>query len=65
MKIAQDYINLIAKAVGLAMGVAVITLLIMKTVTLYDAVLMTGVGITALGISHFTNTKQNKSQENK
>jgi len=57
MKKTKELINLIAKAVGLAMGVAVTTLLIIGKVSLWDAVFMLGVGTLALGISNFTKAK--------
>lgn len=63
MKKAKSLINLIAKAVGLAMGVAVTVLMILGEVNMYDAVLLLGIGTAALGICHFTNPESEK--ENK
>ncbi len=63
MKKTKELINLIAKAVGLAMGVAVTVLMILSQIGTNDAVFLLGIGTAALGICHFTNNKSCK--ENK
>ncbi len=61
MKNAKELINLIFKAVGLAMGVAVTVLCIIKKVEVNSALTMLGVGLTSLGISQFTKTNENNN----
>ena len=46
--------NLIFKAVGLAMGVAVTVMSIINKVEPSSAFVMLGIGLTCLGISQFT-----------
>lgn len=58
MKI-KVFINLVFKAVGLAMGVAVTVLSILKEVTPSSAFIMLGIGLTCLGISQFTLSNEN------
>lgn len=54
MKSVKEMINLILKAVGLAMGVAVTVLCIIGKVDANTGLIMTGVGLACLGISQFT-----------
>ena len=56
---SKAFINLVFKAVGLAMGVAVTVLSILKEVTPSSALIMTGIGLTCLGISQFTLSNEN------
>ncbi len=58
MKI-KDFINLVFKAVGLAMGVSVTVLSIMKQIETSDGFTMLGIGLTCFGISHFTFSNEN------
>ena len=53
MKI-KALINLIFKAVGLAMGVAVTVMSIINKVEPSSSFIMLGIGLTCLGISQFT-----------
>lgn len=47
----QDMIQMILKAVGLAMGIGVIVLSIMKVVSVETSVLMLGIGLACMGIA--------------
>lgn len=58
MKI-KAFFNLLFKAVGLAMGVAVTVLSIIKKVEPSSAFIMLGTGLTCFGISQFTLTNEN------
>ena len=58
MKI-KAFINLVFKAVGLAMGVAVTVLSIINEVEPSSAFVMLGIGLTCFGISHFTFSNEN------
>lgn len=61
MKNVKEMTNLIFKAVGLAMGVAVTVLSIIKKVDINSALIMVGVGLACLGISQFTNSTANNN----
>lgn len=52
-------INLVFKAVGLAMGVAVTVLSIIGEVEPSSAFIMLGIGLTCFGISQFTLSNEN------
>lgn len=54
MKNLKESINLIFKAVGLAMGIAVTVLCIIQKIETNSAIVMLGIGLTSLGISFFT-----------
>ncbi len=54
MKNAKEIINLVFKAVGLAMGVAVTVLCVINQIDVNSAITMLGIGLAALGISQFT-----------
>ena len=56
---SKAFINLVFKAVGLAMGVAVTVLGIIKEIEPASALIMTGIGLTCLGISQFTLSNEN------
>ena len=56
---SKAFINLVFKAVGLAMGVAVTVLCIIKEIEPTSACIMLGVGLTCLGISQFTLSNEN------
>ena len=56
---SKAFINLVFKAVGLAMGVAVTVLCIIKEIEATSALIMTGIGLTCLGISQFTLSNEN------
>lgn len=61
---SKAFINLVFKAVGLAMGVAVTVLCIIKEIEPTRALIMTGIGLTCLGltclgISQFTLSNEN------
>lgn len=58
MKI-KVFINLVFKAIGLAMGVAVTVLSIIKEIEPTSACIMLGGGLTCLGISQFTISNEN------
>lgn len=47
----QDMIQMIFKAVGLAMGIGVIVLSITKVVSVETSVLMLGIGLACMGIA--------------
>ena len=57
-------INIIFKAVGLAMGVAVIALSIMKQLPTETAIILLGIGVACIGISGFIKEKDKTSDEN-
>ncbi len=54
-------INLVFKAVGLAMGVAVTVLSIIGEVEPSSAFIMLGIGLTCFGISQFTLSNENNA----
>lgn len=56
---SKAFINLVFKTVGLAMGVAVTVLCIIKEIEPASALMMTGIGLTCLGISQFTLSNEN------
>jgi hypothetical protein len=57
-KQVKDIINLILAAVALAMGVAVIVIIAIKTdVTVIDLIRMLGIAAVSLGIWALNNTK--------
>ena len=58
MNKAKNMINLITKSVGLATGVAVTVLSVLNEIALSDAVLLLAIGVAALGINRFTETKK-------
>lgn len=47
----QDMIQMILKAVGLAMGIGVILLSIMKVISVETSILMHGIGLACMGIA--------------
>ncbi|MGM9940456.1 MAG: hypothetical protein ACI32N_00495 [Bulleidia sp.] len=49
----QNMIQTIFRAVGLAMGIGVTVLTIMKTISTETAVLMPGIGLACMGIALF------------
>ena len=51
----KKLINVIFKSVGLAMGVAAVVLSIMKTIDTNTAIILLGIGVTAIGISQFNS----------
>ncbi len=53
MKKLKEMIKLIFKAVALAMGVAVVAMLIMKVITVESAVLLLGLGLACAGMERF------------
>ncbi len=55
----KAFINLIFKAVGLAMGVAVSVLSIIYKIDPSSGLTMLGIGLTCLGISQFTLSNEN------
>lgn len=60
MKIkSKAFINLVFKAVGLAMGVAVTVLCIIRGIEPDGAATLLGIGLTCLGISQFTLSNEN------
>ncbi|MBO4508026.1 MAG: hypothetical protein J5747_05255 [Spirochaetaceae bacterium] len=54
MKSVKEMINLILKAVGLAMGVAVTVLSIINKAEASSSFILVGIGLTCIGISQFT-----------
>lgn len=52
MKNITKFIRLIFKAVSLAMGVAVIALLIMNKIDTQNALMLLGIGVTGSGVAH-------------
>ena len=56
---SRDFINLVFKAVGLAMGVAVTVLSIMGNAEPSSSFTMLGIGLTCFGISQFTLSNEN------
>lgn len=61
MKSAKEMVDLVFKAVGLAMGVAVTVLCIIGKVEVNSAFIMTGIGLACLGISQFTKVNENSN----
>ena len=55
----KAFINLIFKAVGLAMGVAVSVLSIIYKIDPSSGLTMLGIGLTCFGISQFTLSNEN------
>lgn len=55
----KAFINLVFKAVGLAMGIAVTVLSVIKEIEPTSAFIMLGVGLTCFGISQFTVSNEN------
>ncbi len=55
----KAFINLIFKAVGLAMGVAVSVLSIIYKIDPTSGLTMLGIGLTCFGISQFTLINEN------
>ncbi|MBR2715167.1 MAG: hypothetical protein IKB73_03040 [Ruminococcus sp.] len=51
----KDLVKLIFKAVSLAMGVAVVALSIMNEIDTDSAIMMLGVGVTALSVALIMN----------
>lgn len=47
----QNKINLILKGIGLAMGVAVVVLSILKSIDVSSSITMLGIGLLCLGIA--------------
>ena len=62
MKNLKELINLIFKAVGLAMGIAVTVLCIIQKIEINSAIVMIGIGLTSLGISFFTVKNEDNNQ---
>lgn len=59
MKDIKRIVNLAFKAVGLAMGVAILVLCGMKMIEVESALTMTGVALTCFGIAMFADDKGN------
>lgn len=59
MKIFMEMIRLIFKAVALAMGVAVVAMMIMNIIALESAVLMLAIGLACAGIERLMKSKNN------
>ena len=57
----KDLMNLIFKAVALAMGIAVVTLNILNQIDVKSSIIMLGIGIICISIYLLTN-KENKNQ---
>lgn len=56
----NQIVNLVLKAVGLAMGVCIIVTSILKQIDMYSAFTMVGIGLTCFGI-YFIKDSDNKS----
>ena len=56
---SKAFINLVFKAVGLAMGVAVSVLSIIYKIDPSSGLTMLGIGLTCFGISQFTLSNEN------
>ena len=53
----NNFIKLICNAIGLAMGIAVIVLYILKKLDTNDAIIMLGVGVFAVSLPAIMKTK--------
>lgn len=59
MKKFMEMIRLIFKAVALAMGVAVVAMMIMNIIALESAVLLLGIGLACAGMERLMESKNN------
>lgn len=59
MKKIMEMIRLIFKAVALAMGVAVVAMMIMNIIALESAVLLLGIGLACAGMERLMESKNN------
>lgn len=62
MKKFKEMIKLIFKAVALAMGVAVVAMLIMKVITVESAVLLLGLGLACAGMERFIKIESENAE---
>ncbi|MBQ6627160.1 MAG: hypothetical protein IIX27_07720 [Ruminococcus sp.] len=52
MESITKFIRLVFKAVSLAMGVAVVALLIMNKIDTHNALMLLGIGVAGSGVAH-------------
>ncbi len=57
MKKLKEITNTAFKGIGLAMGIATLTLLIMGEIETLNALTLLSIGVTSLGLSLFTKSK--------
>lgn len=62
-KSVKAMVNLVCRAITLAMGVAVVALLAMKIIDVNTAAALLGVGMTANGIVLFTKEEEKKEED--
>ena len=58
----QQIINLICKAVGVAMGIAVVVLNVLGKLQVNDAITMLGIGLACISISLLPNNKEDSKK---
>ena len=58
----KQIINLICKAVGVAMGVAVVVLNVLEELQINDAITMLGIGLACISISLLQNEKEDSKK---
>ena len=58
----KDIITKIFKAVGMAMGIAVVVLSLMNKQVDNSAITMLAIGVSCLGIASFSNETENKEK---
>ncbi len=62
MKKLKEMIKLIFKAVALAMGVAVVAMLIMDVIAIETAVLLLALGLACAGMERLIKTENNSNE---